>query len=102
MTDNNEDARAGRPGGDTSRRRFLQGTAGTFGAALASPGIYKMIDTIAKPPDRPAAAHIRPIQEQYVLQNEQVINVNAFGVERSNGTVAVRVPPCTIMSLQQG
>lgn len=92
MTDNNENARAGRPGGDTSRRRFLQGTTGAFGIALASPGLYKMIDTIAKPPDRPAAAGIQPIQEQYLLQNEQVINVNPSGVESSNGTVAIRVP----------
>jgi hypothetical protein len=92
MTDNNENARVGRPGGDTSRRRFLQGTAGTFGLALASPGIYKMIDAIAEPPDRPAAAHIRPIQEQYLLQNEQVLNVDRFGVHREDGKIAVRVP----------
>ena len=92
MTDSNENARAGRPGGDTSRRRFLQGTTGAFGIALASPGIYKMIDTIAKPPDRLAVAGIQPIQEQYILQGEQVINVDSSGVESSKGTVAVRVP----------
>src|ERR1700759_1557117 len=92
MTDNNENARAGRPGGETSRRGFLQGTTGAFGAALVSPGIYKMIDTIAKPPDRPAAAGVQPIQEQYLLQNEQVINVDPQGVERRKGTVAIRVP----------
>src|SRR5580704_12599649 len=71
MTGNNENARAGRPGGDTSRRRFLQGTTGAFGIALVSPGLYKMIDTIAKPPDRLAAADITTIQEQYILQGEQ-------------------------------
>ena len=92
MTDSNENARAGRPGGDTSRRRFLQGTAGAFGAALASPGIYKMIDTIAEPPDRLAVAGIPPIQEQYLLQDEQVINVDGSGVKSSNGTIAVQVP----------
>src|ERR1700758_4539170 len=91
MTDNNENARAGRPGGDTSRRRFLQGTTSAFGAALASPGIYKMIDTIAKPPDRPAAG-ITTIQEQYILQGQQTINVDPSGVESSKGTVAVLVP----------
>ncbi len=101
MTDNNENARAGRPGGDTSRRRLLQGTAGAFGAALRSPGIYKMVDTIAKPPDRLAVADIQPIQEQYLVPAEQVINVDSSGVESSKGTVAVRVGPCTIMSLQQ-
>ena len=91
MTDNNENARAGRPGGDTSRRRFLQGTTGAFGVALASPGIYKMIDTIAKPPDRLAVADIQPVQEQYLVPADQVINVDSSGVESSNGTVAVRV-----------
>jgi hypothetical protein len=92
MTDNNENARAGRPRGDTSRRRFLQGTTGAFGIALISPGIYKAIDTIAKPPDRPAVAGITTIQEQYILQGEQTINVDPSGVESSNGTVAIRVP----------
>jgi hypothetical protein len=92
MTDNNENARAGRPSGDTSRRRFLQGTTGAFGIALVSPGIYKAIDTIAKPPDRLAAADITTIQEQYILQGEQVINVDPSGVESSKGTVAILVP----------
>jgi hypothetical protein len=93
MTDSNENARVGRLGEDTSRRRFLQGMTGTaFGAALVSPGIYKMIDTIAKPPARPTVAGIQPIQEQYLLQNEQVINVDPQGVESSNGSVAIRVP----------
>ncbi|MEV0041585.1 hypothetical protein [Streptomyces sp. NPDC050804] len=92
MTDGNENARAGRSRGKLSRRRLVQGTAGTFGAALASAGIYKMIDTIAKPPDRPAAADSTPIQEQYILQNEQVVMVKGTGVKSSKGTIAVRVP----------
>ena len=93
MTDSNENARAGRPRGDTSRRRFLQGTTGAFGIALASPGIYKMIDTIAKPPDRPAVAGTQPVQEQYIVPADQVINVDSSGVESSKGTVAIRVGP---------
>lgn len=93
MTDSNENPRAGWPQEDTSRRRFLQGTAGAFGAALVSPGIYGLIDTIAKPPDRPAVADIRPIQEQYLLQHQQVINVDNFGVHTSHGKIAVLVPP---------
>src|ERR1700745_3302760 len=93
MADSNENAGAGLPRESLSRRHFLQGTAGTFGAALASPGIYKMIDTIAKPPDRPAVADISTIQEQYLVPADQVINVNPAGVESSNGTVAVRVGP---------
>jgi hypothetical protein len=72
MPDSNENARAGRPGGKLSRRRLLQGTGGTLGLALASAGIYKMIDTIAERPDRPAIAASHPTQEQYLLQNEQV------------------------------
>jgi hypothetical protein len=94
MTDSNENARAGLLHGNTSRRRFLQGTAGTFGAALVFPGIYKMLDTIAVPPNRPAIALADSTfsQEQYLLQNAQVINVDAFGVESSNGSVAIEVP----------
>nr|QIZ01594.1 hypothetical protein HEP87_18365 [Streptomyces sp. S1D4-11] len=92
MTDSNENERAGRSRGNLSRRRLLQGTAGTFGAALASAGIYEMIDGIAKPPDRAAAADSPPMQEQYILQNEQVVMVNGSGVKSSNGTIAVRVP----------
>ncbi|MEU9150460.1 hypothetical protein AB0D59_07915 [Streptomyces sp. NPDC048417] len=92
MNDGDENARAGRPLGKLSRRRLLQGTAGTFGAALASVGIYEMIDTIAKPPSRPADTDSPPSQEQYILQNEQVVMVNGSGVKSSDGTIAVRVP----------
>ncbi|MET7354460.1 hypothetical protein [Streptomyces mirabilis] len=92
MTDGNENERAGRSRGNLSRRRLLQGTAGTFGAALASAGIYEMIDGIAKPPDRAAVADSPPVQEQYILQGEQVVMVNGTGVKSSNGTIAVRVP----------
>ncbi|HEY6788443.1 MAG TPA: hypothetical protein VI365_14145, partial [Trebonia sp.] len=65
---------------------------GTLGAALASAGIYKVIDTLADPPDRLAVADSPASQEQYVLQNEQVVMVNGSGVKSSNGTIAVRVP----------
>src|SRR5216683_2242998 len=92
MTDRNENVPAGRPRGNLSRRRLLKGTAGTLGAALGSAGIYKMIDTIAEPPDRPAAATSPPMQEQYLLQNEQVVRVNGSGVKSSNGRIPVRVP----------
>jgi hypothetical protein len=51
-----------------------------------------MIDTIAEPPDRLDAAPSAPSQEQYILQNEQVIKVNGSGVKSSNGTIPVRVP----------
>jgi hypothetical protein len=92
MADRNENGRSGRPRGNLSRRRLLQGTAGTLGAALASAGIYKVIDTIADPPDRLAVADSPPSQEQYVLQDEQVVMVNGSGVKSSNAAIAVRVP----------
>ena len=93
MTDSNENPRAGRPRGNLSRRRLLQGTGGTLGVALASAGIYKMVDTIAQPPHRLDVVASPPSQEQYILQNEQVVKVNGSGVKTSNGTIAVRVPP---------
>jgi hypothetical protein len=93
MTDNNDNARAPLASGTTSRRRFLQGTAGTFGAVLASPGhIYKLVDTIAAPPDRPAVADRLPHQEQYLPWSEEVLNVNSAGVHTGHGAIAVRVP----------
>ncbi|MFJ2395325.1 hypothetical protein ACIOTI_21570 [Streptomyces sp. NPDC087843] len=92
MKDGNEDSRAGRSRGNLTRRRLIQGTAGTFGAALASAGIYEMIDTIAKPPYRAAAVDSTPVEEQYILQNEQVVMVDGSGVKSSHGKIAVRVP----------
>jgi hypothetical protein len=95
MTGNNEKTRTGQLGENTtSRRRFLQGSAATFGAAMAFPGIYRMLDTVAVRPDRPAVAlaDISFSQEQYLLQDAQVINVDPFGVESSNGSVAIEVP----------
>jgi hypothetical protein len=92
MTDSDENMRGGRPPGKLNRRRLLQGTAGTLGAALASAGIYKMVDTIAAPPQRLDVAASSPSQEQYILQNEHVVKVNGSGVKSSNGTIPVRVP----------
>lgn len=92
MTDGNENERAGGSRRALNRRRVLQGTAGTFGAALASAGIYKMIDAIAEPPDRPAASGGPPVQEQYILPNERVVMVDNSAVQSSKGTIAVRVP----------
>jgi hypothetical protein len=92
MTGKNDDLRANRRRGNMSRRRVLQGTGGTLGAALGSAGIYKMIDAIAEPPDRLDVAASPPSQEQYLLQNEQVVKVNGAGVKSRNGTIPVRVP----------
>ncbi|MFE2042620.1 hypothetical protein ACFXAZ_17155 [Streptomyces sp. NPDC059477] len=92
MKDGDENTGAERSLGGLNRRRLLQGTAGTFGAVLASTGVYQLIDTMAKPPDRPTVADTQPGQEQYILQNEQVVMVDGTGVKSSKGTIAVRVP----------
>ncbi len=95
MTDG-EEGTAGAALGPLSRRRFLQGAAGTvgvLGASLASPGIfYKMADAVAAPPARLAGA-TKPVQEQYLLQGTQVINVDGSGLQHKHGSVAVHVPP---------
>jgi hypothetical protein len=51
-----------------------------------------LVDTIAEPPDRPAVAASPASQEQYLLQNEQVVRVNGSGVQSSSGRIPVRVP----------
>src|SRR5438132_11811042 len=76
-----------------SRRRFLKGSVRTLGAALASAGIYEMIDTLVQPPERAAFAAIQPLQEQYIVQNLQIIKDNGSGVNSSNGTIPVIVHP---------
>lgn len=79
-------------GANATRRRFLQGTAATFGAALLPGDLYKMADAIAAPPRRPAHPDSAPLQEQYLLQDTQVINIDGSGLRREYG-VAVHVPP---------
>jgi hypothetical protein len=97
VTDNDEEALAEAPLRYTSRRRFLQGAAGTIGvlgASLAAPGVfYKMADAIAASPARLAATTKTPPQEQYLLQNTQVINLDGSGLQHKHGSVAVEVPP---------
>ena len=76
-----------------SRRRFLKGMVRT-GVGVVSAGIYDLIDTIAKPPERAAFAATQPWPpEQYVVQNTQVAKVNATGISSGDGTIAVEVPP---------
>jgi hypothetical protein len=96
LTDRDEDALDEVPLGYTSRRRFLQGAAGTIGvlgASLAAPGVfYKMADAIAAPPARLVVRTKPTAQEQYLLQNTQVINVDSSGSQRAHGSVAIHVP----------
>jgi hypothetical protein len=64
-----------------------------LGASLAVPGVfYKMAEAIAAPPARPAVA-TPTAQEQYLLQNTQVINVDGSGLQSTYGSVAIDVPP---------
>jgi hypothetical protein len=93
MTHNDEKMFAAEQQQALSRRRFLQGSVRTLGAALASAGIYELIDTIAQPPERPAFAATRPSQEQYIIQNVRIIKDNGSGVNSSNGTIPVLVHP---------
>src|SRR5260370_11612467 len=76
-----------------SRRRFLKGSVRTLGAALASAGIYELIDVIVQPPERAAFAAAQPLQEQYIIQNLQIVKENGSGVNSSNGTIPVVVHP---------
>src|SRR5258707_1316855 len=92
MTNNDENMFAGEQHKELSRRRFLKGTVGTVGAALASAGIYEMIDTIVQPPERAAFAATQPWPlEQYILENVRIIKDNGSGVNSSNGTILVEV-----------
>src|SRR5258708_29996262 len=93
MTNNDEKMFAAEQHKALSRRRFLKGTVGTVGAALASAGIYEMIDTLAQPPERAAFAATQPLQEQYIIQNLQIIKDNGSGINSSNGTIPVVVHP---------
>jgi hypothetical protein len=52
-----------------------------------------MADAIAAPPARPAAGARPPAEEQYLLQDTQVINVDGSGLQRKHGSVAIHVPP---------
>ncbi|HEY4386959.1 MAG TPA: hypothetical protein VGN34_21085, partial [Ktedonobacteraceae bacterium] len=76
---------------ELSRRHFLERA---LGAALASAGIYEMIDTFVQPPERIAFAANQPWPpEQYIMQNVRVIKDNGSGVNSSNGTILVEVHP---------
>src|SRR6266851_2629605 len=94
MTNDDENVFAVEQHKELSRRRFLKGTVGTVGAALASAGIYEMIDTIVQPPKRVAFAATQPWPlEQYILENVRIIKDNGSGINSSNGTIPVEVHP---------
>src|SRR6266851_7206327 len=91
MTNNDEHMFAGERQRTLSRRRFLEGT---LGAALASAGIYELIDTLVQPPARDVFAAGQPLPpEQYIIENLQIIRDNGSGTDSSNGTIPVVVHP---------
>src|SRR5260221_1909540 len=74
-----------------SRRRFLEGT---LSAALASAGIYAIIDTLVQAPVRDVFAASQPLTpEQYAIPTPRLIMENGSGVKSSTGTFPVLVPP---------
>src|SRR5260221_11112838 len=91
MTNNDEHMSAGEQHKALSRRRFLTGSVRTLGAALASAGIYELIDTIAQPPQRAPFAASQPLQEQYIVQNVPIIKDNGSGLKSSIGTIPVNI-----------
>jgi hypothetical protein len=94
MTNNDENMFEIEQHKELSRRRFLKGTVGTVGAAMASAGIYELIDTIVQPPQRVAFAATQPWPlEQYIIENLQIIKDNGSGVNSSTGTIPVIVHP---------
>ncbi|WP_127353917.1 DUF7405 family protein [Actinacidiphila soli] len=78
--------------GASSRRRFLAGA--TLGAALASAGIYELIDKISPPPKRPAPTADQPVRpEQYAIPKSRLIMDDGSGVASDTGTIPVLIPP---------
>jgi hypothetical protein len=76
----------------TNRRRFLKDAARTVGVAMASAGIYELVDTFAQPP-QVALAAAQPSQEQYFVAGQRIVNINAAGVNSSDATFPVLLHP---------
>jgi hypothetical protein len=75
-----------------SRRSFVAGA--TLGVALASAGIYEVIDKLVTPPERPPAETGKLLPpEQYAIPTPRLIKDNGTGVASSNGTIPVLIPP---------
>ncbi|EFH88399.1 hypothetical protein Krac_9850 [Ktedonobacter racemifer DSM 44963] len=91
MTKNDEQQFAGEQQRPLSRRRFLEGT---LGAALASAGIYELIDTLVQTPEWVAFAVNQPLPpEQYAIPTPRLIMDDGSGVASSIGTIPVLIPP---------
>src|SRR5258708_16114108 len=94
MTNDDENVFAVEQHQELSRRRFLTGSVRTLGAALASAGIYEMIDTLVQPPERVAFAATQPWPlEQYIIENVRIIKDNGSGINSGNGTILPKLHP---------
>jgi hypothetical protein len=84
---------------EISRRRFLVGSAAAVSlkAALASAGIYELVELFADPRSRAEAAEANLGAEQYLPQQIAVIPCKRQGTQVSSTSTevaaAVRVPP---------
>ncbi|MEV4582293.1 hypothetical protein AB0K16_54620 [Nonomuraea jabiensis] len=75
-----------------SRRHLLAG--GTLAAALASAGIYELVDALIRAPERPVAPTRLPLPpEQYAIPQPRVIMDDGSGIASSKGTMPVAIPP---------
>ena len=75
-----------------SRRRVLAGA--TLGAALASAGIYELIDKLVVRPEQAASPAGQPLApEQYAIPRPRVIMDNGSGIAGSAGTIPILIPP---------
>ncbi|MFF4958792.1 hypothetical protein ACFY2Z_17225 [Streptomyces sp. NPDC001222] len=75
-----------------SRRGFVAGA--TLGVALASAGVYEVIDKLVTPPERVVSDAGKPLPpEQYAIPTPRLIMDNGTGVAGSNGTIPVLIPP---------
>src|SRR5258708_1123137 len=91
MTENDEQRFGEEPHGKLSRRQFLEGT---LEAALASAGIYELIDTLVQAPERVAFAASQPLPpEQYAIPTPRLIMDDGSGVASSTGTIPILIPP---------
>src|SRR5258708_27531885 len=91
MAHDNEKTLPGESHRRLSRRQFLEGT---LGAALASAGIYELIDTLVQAPERVAFAASQPLPpEQYAIPTPRLIMDDGSGVASSTGTIPILIPP---------
>ncbi|MEO3875152.1 hypothetical protein ABGB18_40720 [Nonomuraea sp. B12E4] len=81
-----------RTSGMPSRRYLLAG--GTLATALATAGIYELVDTLMGVPERPTPPAPQALPpEQYVFPRPRVVMDDGSGVASSKGTMAVAIPP---------